>query len=225
MQAKDLRPAKAFAQRNGVKALVYGGPGAGKTPVFNTAPRPLLLAIEPGLLSMRNSDVPTWNAPTVERIEEFFLWFFQSAEAKQFDTLGVDSVSEMAEVYLAKMLVKHAHGLKAYGETAEAVLKHVNKLYFMPEKHLYLICKQTAEVENGVSKRRPYFPGKQLNAEIPHKFDEIFHLGLHNIPGVVGQQKAFCTADQFDLMARDRSGSLNMFEPPDLTAIFKKAMA
>ena len=224
MQAKDLKPAGQLAQYYGVKCLVFGGAGSGKTPIFNTAPRPLLLAVEPGMLSMRGSTVPAWEAKTKPRIEEFFKWFFSSAEANNYDTLGIDSLSQMAEIYIEDALKFNSHGLKAYGQMATEVMKHVNDLYYHPRKNLYLIAKQTTIEESGAQKRKPYFPGKDLNVKIPHLFDEILHLGMHNIPGIIGQQKAFCTAEQFDIFARDRSGRLDAFEQPDLTNIFRKCM-
>lgn len=224
MDQRSLKPAGTLAQFYGVKALVYGGAGSGKTPIFNTAPRPVLMVCEPGMLSMRNSTVPAWEANTVPKIEEFFKWFFESAESRNYDTLGIDSVSQMAEIILEDKLKIISHGLKAYGEMATAVMKNINKLYYFPQKHLYLIAKQMTVDESGVQKRKPYFPGKDLNVKIPHLFDLIMHLGLHNIPGVVGAQKAFCTAETIDLLARDRSGRLASYEPPNLTDIINKAM-
>jgi len=224
MQAKDLRPAGSIAQFYGVKCLTFGDPGTGKTPIINTAPRPVFLSIEPGLRSMAGSNVPTWQANKPKEIREFFTWFFSSAETKNYDTLCVDSVSEYCEVILEEMLNKHSHGLKAYGEMAEEVMATMNKLNYHPQKHLYLICKQTTVEQAGAQKRKPYFPGKELNVKIPHLFDEVFHLGKHTIPGVIGQQTAFCCNEQFDILARDRSGKLATFEPPNLTSIFQKAM-
>lgn len=173
---------------------------------------------------MKGSTIPAWEAYTAGTITEFFTWFFNSAESKNFDTLGIDSVSQMAEIILNDELKINKDGRKAYGEMSRKIMDWINKLYFFPQKHLYLICKQTTVEEATVQKRRPYFPGQDLNVKVPHLFDEILHLGLHNIPGVVGAQKAFCTAEQFDLLARDRSGNLAAYEPPDLTALFNKAM-
>lgn len=224
MDQRSLKPAGNLAGRFGVKALIYGPPGSGKTPVFNTAPRPLLLAVEPGLLSMRGSTVPTFEGYTAAAIREFFVWFSQSAETKNFDTLGIDSVSQMAEIILTDKLLINKDGRKAYGDMSREIMDWLNKLYFFPQKHLYLICKQTTVEEAGTAKRRPYFPGQDLNVKVPHLFDEILHLGLHNIPNVVGAQKAFCTMEQFDLLARDRSGQLAAYEPPNLTDIYLKAM-
>lgn len=227
MQLKDLRPASQLAQRFGVKCLVYGGPGAGKTPVIKTAPRPVLCVAEPGMLSMRDAtNIPAWEANTPERIEEFFTWVFNSAEARNFDTIGFDSISQVAEIILTQELRRNKDGRKAYGEMSRRVMDWVNGLYFLPNKHIYLIGKQAVVDEGGVMRKKPYFPGQDLNVKIPHLFDEILHLAPVVIPGVNNGRaiSAFRTAEAFDIMARDRSGNLAEFEPADLNALFTKAM-
>lgn len=181
MQASDLRPAKEFALLFGVKALVYGQPGTGKTPISATSPRPVMLAVEPGLLSMRNSNMPTWMAPTKARIDEFMKWFENSAETKNFDTLVIDSVSQMCNIALDES--KKAHGLQQYGEMADYIMPYLQRLYYMKEKHLFLICKEEL-TDDG--KRRPAFPGKQLNGSsgVSHLYDCILRLAKVPIPNI-----------------------------------------
>ena len=222
MNLTDLKPASDFARIYGCKVCCYGPPGSGKTPLINTAPRPLLLATEPGLLSMRGSTVPTYLAETPSKIDGFFDWFFNSKEATQFDTLGVDSGSEIAGIYLIDSLNKNKHGMKAYGEMAEAVEKHLRKLYFLANKHIYFIAKQEIITESNY--KRPYFPGKYLPVQIPHLFDFILNLAVHPVPGQ-GQVSAFRCKESFDMMARARTGNLNEFEPPHLGNLFNKAMS
>src|SRR6185312_5451567 len=185
----------------------------------NTAPRPVLLACEPGLLSMRGSMVPTCQAFTPEAIDDFFKWFFNSAETKNYDTLAVDSISQMADTYLQKALKIQKHGLKAYGDMATAVMDHLRPLFYTQHKHTYLIAKEG--IFEGV--RRPYFPGNQLNVDVPHMYDFILHLGIQNVPAM-GQVKAFRCNETIDVLARHRTGNLNEFEPPDFGLIVKKAM-
>lgn len=224
MNLSSLRPARDFAVNFGVKSVVYGPAGSGKTPVINTAPRPVLLACEPGLLSMRNSTVPTWQAQTPEQINDFFSWFFKSDETKNFDTLAIDSTSHMAEIYLQAALKTNKHGLAAYGEMATKTLEHLNTLYYTRYKHTYLIAKQEIIAENGLTIKRPYYPGRQLPVELPHKFDQILQLDIQNVPGV-GQTKAFRCVGSIDVLARDRTGMLSEFEPPDFGKIVSKAMS
>lgn len=218
MNANDLQPASAFAKIMGVKAVVYGSPGSGKTPLINTAPRPVLMATEPGLLSMRNSNVPTWIAPSKKRIDEFMQWFELSNEAKQFDTLAIDSTSQMCDIALDESKAKH--GLQQYGEMAEYVFPYLKRLYFMREKHMYLIAKEELTSDG---KRRPFYPGKYLPAAIPHLFDCILRLAKVPIPNV-GETLAFQCNGTIDIVARNRTGTLADYEPPNFSALVHKVM-
>lgn len=224
MNINSLKPASAIAEKLGAKSIVYGAPGTGKTPILNTAPRPVLCCVEPGMLSMRSSNVPTWEAYTPAATDEFFEWVLKSKEADAFDTIAVDSVSQMAEVFLTHELKTNKDGRMAYGEMSRKIMKHMNDLYFAKNKHCYLICKQAIEEVGTIKLLRPFFPGKDLNVKVPHLFDLILHLDKVNIPGY-GVQKAFRTTSSFDVLARDRSGKLAEFEPPNLTDIFNKAMS
>lgn len=227
----DFRPAHEFALNFGVKAVVYGPPGGGKTPVCaNTVPRPVVVMSEPGFLSMRKSSVPTYPAFTPDKIDGFMAWAKGSTEAKNFDTFVFDSWSQSCEKKVEAELGgsskagNEQHGMRAYGKMARWAMEHLNDLYFMPQKHIVLICKQQAFELNDMIYFRPYFPGRELPVRVPHLFDLVTRLGTWNVPGV-GETRAFRTKEQFDQMGRDRSGVLAEYEPPDMGAIIKKIMA
>lgn len=230
MKIGDLKPASAFARQYGFKSIVYGPPGSAKTPIINTAPRPVLLACESGMLSMRGSNVPTCEAHTPEAIDDFFKWFFHSGETKNFDTLAIDSGSHLCEIYLISLLNgtskggNKVHGQAAYGEMARLVMNHLRPLFYTQFKHTYIIAKQEFTNLNNISYARPYFPGKYLPVEIPHLYDAILNLNVHNVPGQ-GQIRAFRCNGGIDMMARDRSGRLNEYEPPDFGSLVAKAMS
>jgi hypothetical protein len=236
MQASQLRPASELSKRYGVKCIVYGGPGSGKTPLIATAPKVVLLATEPGLGSMRNSNVATWEAHTPEKIDEFMKWALSSTELKQFDTIAIDSLSNLSELFLLQEQKNEKHGQKAYGQANTRTMKVCNDLYYMRDKHIVMIGKQTI-VENGsqntnsgyvmyepVLQKRPYFPGKELNTKIPHLFDNIMHLCDVTMPGFQKPQRALRTKEIPEILARDRYGNLDDLEPPDLTRLFDKAL-
>jgi len=232
MDIRDLKAASEHATNFGCKCIVYGPAGCGKTPLINTAPRPLLLSIEPGLLSMRGSTVPTYEAHTSTRIDEFFKWFFNSAETKAFDTLAVDSGSYMADVYLQAALKgtskagNKKHGMAAYGDMATDTMEHLRTLFYVKEKHIYLICKEELADVEYQSLRRPYFPGKVLNIDVPFLYDFILRLAKYNsIPGAPpGEQLAFQCVGNMNILARNRTGNLNEYEPPHFGQLVQKAM-
>jgi len=232
MDIRDLKAAGEHAQNFGVKAIVYGPAGTGKTPILNSAPRPVLLATEAGLLSMRGSTIPTYEAYTSQRVDEFFKWFFNSTETKNFDTLGIDSGSQIADIYLQAALAgtskqgNKKHGMAAYGEMATNTMEHLRTLYYTRYKHVYMICKEEIADVDYQSLRRPYFPGKVLPIDVPHLYDFIIRLGRYqNVPGAPpGEQLAFQCVGNMNVLARNRTGNLNEYEPPHFGRLVERAM-
>lgn len=230
MDARDLRAAGDHAQNFGCKCIIYGPAGTGKTPILQTAPRPVLLATEAGLLSMRGSTIPTYEAYTSQRVDEFFKWFFNSTETKNFDTLGIDSGSQIADIYLNAALQgtskqgNKKHGMAAYGEMATNTMEHLRTLYYTRYKHVYMICKEEIADVDYQSLRRPYFPGKVLPIDVPHLYDFIIRLAKTNVPGVVGETLAFQCVGNMNVLARNRTGNLNEYEPPHFGNLVQKAM-
>lgn len=228
----EIKAAKEHAQLFGIKSLIYGPAGVGKTPIIATAPRPLLLSIEPGLLSMRNSDVPTVIADTAQKIDDFFKWFFNSNEVKAYDTLGIDSASYMANVYLLAAMKgtskqgNKKHGMAAYGEMAENTMEHLRTLFFVKEKHVYMVAKEEIADVEYQSLRRPYFPGNVLNTDLPYLYDFILRLAKYNgIPGApAGENLAFQCVGNVNILARNRTGNLSEYEPPHFGQLINKAM-
>lgn len=228
--AKDFQPAGNFAKTSGLKALIYGPPGSAKTPILNTAPRPILLATEAGMLSMKGSTIPTCYANTPAAVDDFFKWLFHSTEPKNFDTIGIDSISHMCEVYLVAILNgtskagNKVHGQAAYGEMAKCVMDHMRPLYHLQNKHVYGIAKQEITTISSFPTTRPFFPGKYLNVELPHLFDAILRLAIHRVP-VMGDTLAFRCLQSIDEIARNRTGNLAEFEEPNFSKLVQKAMA
>ena len=237
MQMSNLRKASDLANHYGVKSIIYGTPGSGKTPLVATAPRPVALICEPGMLSMRGCSIPCFEAYTQSAIDEFFKWALTSKEMSNFDTLCIDSISNIAEIVLAEKLKKMKHGMQAYGAMSEYVYNKACELYYLKNKHVVMIGKQgsfengkTTMIQDGtvitepVMQMRPYFPGKELNIKMPHLFDNVMQLTRISIQGFNEPQRALRTRECSEAFARDRVGNLAEFEQPDLTALFKKSM-
>ena len=85
---------------NGVKVLVYGQAGAGKTSLIKTLPAPLVLSAEGGLLSIADADVQFIEVSSMDTLKEAYQWVLNSDDAKHFQSVALDSISEIAEVVL-----------------------------------------------------------------------------------------------------------------------------
>jgi hypothetical protein len=228
-------------QVTGVKVLVYGGPGMGKTVLSATlGPGSLMVSAESGLLSLRrnnlermygvgnptiNYDMPVIEVHTVEDFRDALEWLRHSHEAKQFHSVGVDSISEIAEVVLnnAKRQVKDPR--QAYGELLEKMETTIRGYRDIVGKNVYIAAKMEPQKDEltGIVKYGPSMPGSKLGPKLPYYFDEVFRLGVNKTPQ--GESYRFLQTQpdiQFD--AKDRSGALAAIEPPHLSNCFAKIL-
>jgi len=213
------------AQLNGVKVLVYGQAGAGKTVLASTAPAPFLISAEGGELSLRNVQIPMVKVTTVDDLRDVYDWCARSNDAKQFQTICIDSLSEIAEVVLnnAKRQVKDPR--QAYGELIEKMETTIRLFRDLPGKNVYMSAKMepTKDELTGVVKYGPAMPGSKLGAKLPYFFDEVFRLGINKTPQ--GESYRFLqTQPDLQYEAKDRSGVLAPVEPPHLTQLFSKIL-
>jgi len=209
----------------GVKCLVYGPAGSGKTRLCATAPRPIVLSAESGLLSIRDSALPYVKIKKVSDLVEVRNWILNSAESKNFDTICLDSLSEIAEVFLTNLECKH--GQKAFFELKKTIIEVVRDFRDLDGKNVYFSAKEElSKVDyNGSSafKFLPAMPGQKVGPELPYFFDEVFQLSVFN--GDDGKTfGALRTQPTPQHEAKDRSGKLDPWEKPDLTQIFNKIM-
>lgn len=225
MNINDLRPIGALQQNFGFKAIGYGPPGKGKTPLLATAPNPVILFTEPGMKSLGNCALPGYCAHTVAQIDDFMRWITESREAGQFQTVGIDSISEMAEIYLREYLYKNKDPRKAYGEMSKDVYKWLSALYHLKYKHCFLIAKETNDEVDGIKYKRPYFPGQDLHTRVPHLFDAILRIEDF-IPSLGAPPlTAIRTRATPGIIARIRHADpqrFNEIEPPNLAALIAK---
>ena len=211
---------------HGIKALIYGRAGAGKTYMARTAPAPIILSAEAGLLSLRDVQLPVIQITSVEDLSEAYNWITTSAEANQFQTVYMDSLSEIAEVVLANAKKQVKDPRQAYGELIEKMMMLVRSFRDLPGKHVVMLAKQESfkDEVSQMSMYGPSMPGTKLGNQLPYLFDEVFRLGIGKLPD--GSEYRFLqTAPDLQYEAKDRSGALDTVEPPDLTHIFNKIQA
>src|SRR5436190_24241226 len=87
----------AHALAHGIKAAVHGGSGVGKTMLIKTLPRPIIASAESGTLSIAGANIPLAPITSLTELQEFYTWASQSVEARGFDSLALDSITEIAE--------------------------------------------------------------------------------------------------------------------------------
>lgn len=205
----------------GVKILAYGQAGAGKTSLIKTLPEPIVLSAEGGLLSIQDADLPYIEVSSMDDLKAAYVWLKESAEASQFASVALDSISEVAEVVLAHELKRNKDGRAAYGELNTTMTELIRAFRDLP-KHVYFSAKlEKSQDEMGRMLYNTSMPGKTLAQGLPYFFDEVLALRVERDAEGKTQRALMCHSDGLWL-AKDRSGKLDAWESPDLGAIIKK---
>lgn len=226
----EIKSVFQLTELHGVKIIVYGRPCTGKTRLCSTLPRPLILSAESGLLSLRRviketgQDLPAWIIKDMNDLQQAYD-FIQKPEAKQhFDSICVDSITEVAEIVLQSELRKTKDGRKAYGALYTNVVQILRDFRNLPNFNVYFAAQEDTEKDNMQNIFRfPSFPGQRLSAASLYQFDENFRAYTGRDP----EGKVFYAlqtqGDEY-VDAKDRSGKLDPIEYPDLGHIIRKIM-
>lgn len=209
--------------RNGVKILAYGVGGTGKTTLCATAPNPFVVSAESGLLSLAKYRIPGAAVSTLAELSEVWRWVSSSTEANQFATICVDSSTELAEVLLQTLRASNKDPRKAYGEMLDQMMQLLRAFRDLQGKHVYITAKEewAKDEATGAMKFQPLMPGQKLGQQLPYLFDEVFRLIVaRDQQGK--KQHVVCTQADYQYEGKDRSGCLDPFEQPNLTAIINK---
>jgi len=207
---------------NGVKVLVYGQAGAGKTSLIKTLPNPIVLSAEGGLLSIQDADLPYIEVADMATLHEVYAWLTSSDEAKAFESVALDSISEIAEVVLNAEKKASKDPRQAYGAMQEQMADMIRAFRDLPGRHVYMSAKlEKSQDEMGRILYSPSMPGNKTGQALPYFFDEVLALRVERDAEGVTQRALMCDSDGLWL-AKDRSGRLDAWEAPDLGEIIKK---
>lgn len=206
----------------GVKILCYGQSGAGKTSLIPTLPSPVVLSAEGGLLSIAGADVPFIEINSMEALREAYEWLTKSDEAKAFQSVAIDSISEIAEVVLNHEKKTNKDPRAAYGAMQEQMADVIRAFRDLPGRHVYMSAKlEKTQDEMGRVLYSPSMPGNKTGQALPYFVDEVLALRVEKDGEGNTQRALMCDSDGLWL-AKDRSGKLGTWEGPDLGAIIAK---
>jgi len=206
---------------NGVKMLVYGQAGAGKTSLIPTLPSPIVLSAEGGLLSIQSANLPFIEISSMDDLKEAFEWM-STPEGLKYQSVALDSISEIAEVVLnhEKKVAKDPR--QAYGAMQEQMSEIIRAFRDLPGRHIYMSAKlEKSTDEMGRILYAPSMPGNKTGQSLPYFFDEVLALRVEKDADGNTQRAIMCDSDGLWL-AKDRSGKLGAWESPDLGEIIAK---
>lgn len=209
---------------NGVKCIVFGGAGVGKTRLCATAPRPIIISAEEGLLSLTDVDCAFIEIKSLKDLDEAYRYLKNSPD---YDTICLDSLSEIAEVLISELKPQFKDGRQAYMALADAMIPMLKRFRDIKGKNTVFTCKKIdiKDEESGNVTTELFLPGNVLSNQIPYLVDELFYMDVDRT-GIPFLQ----TKPNRKVFAKDRSGALDpkgefakdKDSVPNLTELFKK---
>ncbi len=231
-----------LARSHGVKICCYSRAGMGKTVLVATCPKPVMISAESGVLSLAKANLErifgintpgiTYNIPVIQvtnaqQLAEAHAWAMGSAEAQQFQTVCLDSVSEIAEIVLTNAKGQVSDKRQAYGEMIDKMNMTIKAFRDLHGKHVYMSAKEerSKDESTGGMMGGPMMPGAKLGGQIPYLFDELFHLSKAKDPASGSDYRYLRTQPDFNFEAKDRSGALLEVEVPHIGYLIDKILA
>lgn len=227
--AFKLTTVKEAAVESGIKILVYGAAGAGKTVLCTTCEDPIIISAESGLLSagmmlhkQNMDDIPVIEIQTADDLEQAY-HYCATGEGRKYRTICLDSLTEIAEQILAKAKKSVSDGRQAYGLLNDRCVQIIKMFRDLKGRDVYFSAKSSEKEDaSGAFKIAPHMPGSTLRTELAYLFDEVFYLGV----GIDEQTKQtfryLRTQPDFKHTAKDRSACLDLFEPAHIAQVIDK---
>ena len=220
--AIQLKSTSGVATDGGVKVLVYGGAGSGKTTLIGTLPDPVIISAEAGLLSLSSLDIPYIEVTDMDSLKEAFSYITSSKDAQQFRSVALDSISEIAEVVLNAEKKNTKDPRQAYGALQEQMTDLIRSFRDITGKNVYMSAKmEKQQDESGRILYGPSMPGNKLGQMLPYFFDEVLALRVEKDEDGKPQRALMCDSDGL-WSAKDRSGKLDPWEMADISYVINK---
>ena len=220
----EFKKPQDVARATCIKMLIYGQPGVGKTLFCCTSgEKTLLISAEAGLLSIMGTKADV-EVLEITSFDELVMIYQHLKNGTDFKTVCIDSISEVAEVVLAKELEASRHALKAYGEMATKVISMVRAFRDLPGYDIVFTAKQEKTQDD--SNRLlfgPSTPGSKVSAGLPYYVDLVGAMRIDKDNEGNVNHWLQCRGDG-QYIAKDRSGRLDNFEEPNLKMIKNKIL-
>jgi hypothetical protein len=225
--AIKLSTTKQEAKSNGVKILVYGEAGVGKTVLCATTgdhSKVIILSAESGLLSLADTDISVITINTVAELLEAYKWLSTDPQGLSYEWICIDSLSEIAELVLVNEKVKAGKDLRAAYVPMQEIVEGAIKSFRDLPRNIMMTCKlNEKEDDRNIVRLRPKLVGQNLPVNVTYLFDEVFLMKSEKNPeGEI--ERYLQTQPESRVTAKDRSGKLDFYERPNLQAIADKIL-
>lgn len=208
MQIKQFVP-----EQHKVKALVYGKPGTGKTSFAATAPKPLFLSAEWGLLSIAKLKPDYVEIKSFHDLKEALVYL--RTQKHDYETVIIDSITEVNEIIKAEITARTGRAIQKndWVEVQEKIKQIIRGFRDLNMHCLFLALETIEKDEERMISINPALNGKAAT-DIAGFMDIVGYISLDKATGI----RKMIVKENATLATKDRANVL----PPDPGLDFSK---
>jgi len=228
---KELLAKRITETRPGIRMVLYGKPGVGKTVFGATAPAPLILAVEKGVLSIAKH-FKQLTVIAIDRYDELklALAFLRRDAGKTYKSVVIDSLSEARRKHMDDLLEQHqktAPSLDLYLANTTELRRLVRDYCDLSINVLFICSIKTEKDDESGGRYISVGLTPQLAGEMPGYVDLVGYMGVK----VMRDAEKKTTVERFILTeptdridAKDRSGKLPRIVQPVTFGVIQDAI-
>lgn len=214
----EIRNTADLSFKPTLNMLVYGEPGTGKTVFGATAPRPLIVDAEAGVLSIREKGVDVMAVRNFNDLRELLAWVKIPENNAKYDTIVLDSITEVMKKVVDEVRGnKERPTMQDWGtiiSKTEGLLRMLRDL----DKNIIVTALVSEEKDDNRIVKRPAVNGNSLPELMCSFMDIVGYMDVEKV--AEGSERRIWTQPHLNYYAKDRSGKLaNPIVAPDFTQI------
>lgn len=232
-----IRSTKNFGASQ-IKMVIYGKAGVGKTSLAKTCDgKVLIISAEGGLLSLSDNDIDFIDitidesgnllskADRLAMLRNAYEYAQTEEARKKYSWLFVDSLTEIGQIVIENLKVKYPEkkdALLMWGEYSDTMRSFIKAFRDLTGYNVVFTALSSTEKDE-LSRRyqAPDLQGK-IASQLPGYFDEVFYYHVYDNQETGETVRSLITQPNEKVIAKDRSGKLEISEEPNLAKIVSK---
>jgi len=201
MQIVKFKPQDHF-----IKALIFGKPGSGKTTFASTAPKPIFLSAEAGLLSIADKAPDAIIVKSLQDLQDAH--HYLKTVKHDYQTVIIDSITEINEIIKAEIERKNNRAIRRddWGEVSTKIKRVIRDFRDLPMHCIFLAQENVEKDEDTVIRIYPSLNGKSAT-EIAAACDVVGYLEIDKTLGerymVVKEHAVLATKNRLAALKTD----------------------
>lgn len=191
IMALDVKGAKDI-HVGGVKCLIYGTAGTGKTTLASTLDpeRTLIISFESGLLSLLDEpgseQLQYIDVGSLKELNETYTELLKPEYRERYDNIFIDSLTEISEMVLAtvkadpKVYKGMQDNMKLYMITQEEMVKIAKAFRDLQGYNVFMTALADTKVVKMKEISVPSMVGQKLGTKLLGLFDFIFYMSVED---------------------------------------------